>query len=117
MSRRSRAQTSGATPSDEVERVVAPLPFSTGLIDSYPTASSAIVIYAGSLAVARLVLTATWWYTSADPALIHDGVSPRQIRFHRINGFLVFVVFALSIQRFAGVLVQSEVKKALGFRF
>lgn len=77
--------------------VIASLPFSTGLFDSYPTASLAIVIYAGSLAAARLVLTAIWWYASADPALIHEGVSPRQIRFHRINGLLVSLVFALSI--------------------
>lgn len=77
--------------------VIASLPFSTGLFDNYPAAPLAIVIYAGSIAVARLVLTAIWWYTSSDPALIRDGISPRQISFHRLNGLLVSLVFALSI--------------------
>ncbi len=77
--------------------VVAFLPFSTGLFDRYPTAPLAIVIYAGSLALARLMLTAIWWYASADPALIREGITPRQIRFHRLNGLLVSLVFALSI--------------------
>ena len=77
--------------------VVAFLPFSTGLFDRYPTAPLAIVIYAGSLALARLMLTAIWWYASADPALIREGITPREIRFHRLNGLLVSLVFALSI--------------------
>lgn len=77
--------------------VVAFLPFSTGLFDRYPTAPLAIVIYAGSLALARLMLTAIWWYASADPSLIREGITPREIRFHRLNGLLVSLVFALSI--------------------
>ncbi len=77
--------------------VVAFLPFSTGLFDRYPSEPLAIVIYAGSLALARLMLTAIWWYASADPALIREGISPREIRFHRLNGLLVSLVFALSI--------------------
>ncbi len=77
--------------------VVAFLPFSTGLFDRYPTEPLAIVIYAGSLALARLMLTAIWWYASADPALIREGISRREIRFHRLNGLLVSLVFVLSI--------------------
>jgi uncharacterized membrane protein len=77
--------------------VVAFLPFSTGLFDRYPTEPLAIVIYAGSLALARLMLTAIWWYASADPALLREGVTPGEIRFHRLNGLLVSLVFALSI--------------------
>jgi uncharacterized membrane protein len=77
--------------------VVAFLPFSTGLFDRYPTEPLAIVVYAGSLALARLMLTAIWWYASADPSLIREGVSPREVRFHRLNGLLVSLVFALSI--------------------
>ena len=77
--------------------VVAFLPFSTGLFDRYPTESLTIVIYAGSLALVRLMLTAIWWYASADPALLREGVTPREIRLHRLNGLLVSFVFALSI--------------------
>jgi uncharacterized membrane protein len=77
--------------------VVAFLPFSTGLFDRYPTEPLAIVIYAGSLAMARLMLTATWWYASADPTLLREGITPREIRFHRLNGLLVSLTFALSV--------------------
>ena len=77
--------------------VIAFIPFSTGLFDRYSDNSLAIVIYAGSLALARLMLTAIWWYASADPDLIHEGVSPGEIRFHRLNGLGVSLVFALSI--------------------
>lgn len=77
--------------------VIAFIPFSTGLFDRYSDDPFAIVVYAGSLALARLMLTAVWWYASADPALIHEGISPREIRFHRFNGLGVSLVFALSI--------------------
>jgi uncharacterized membrane protein len=77
--------------------VVASLPFSTGLFDRYSGEPLAVVVYAGSLAVARLMLTAVWWYVSADPALIHEGVGPREVRFHRLNGLAISLVFALSI--------------------
>lgn len=77
--------------------VIAFLPFSTGLFDRFPDDPLAIIIYAGSLALARLMLTAVWWYASADPALIHDGVSPGEIRLYRLNGLGVSLVFALSI--------------------
>lgn len=77
--------------------VVASLPFSTGLFDRYSGEPLAVVVYAGSLALARLMLTAVWWYVSADPALIHEGVGPREVRFHRLNGLAISLVFALSI--------------------
>jgi uncharacterized membrane protein len=77
--------------------VIAFIPFSTGLFDRYSDDPFAIVVYAGSLALARLMLTAIWWYASADPTLIRDGVSPREIRFHRLNGLGVSFVFAFSI--------------------
>jgi uncharacterized membrane protein len=77
--------------------VVAFLPFSTGLFDRYPTEPLAMVIYAGSFALAKLMLTAIWWYASADPALLRGGIGPREIRFHRLNGLLVSLVFVLSI--------------------
>lgn len=77
--------------------VVASLPFSTGLFDRYSEEPFAVVVYAGSLAVARLMLTAIWWYVSADPALMRNVVGQRAVRFHRIRGLLVSLVFALSI--------------------
>ena len=77
--------------------VIAFLPFSTGLFDRYTTEPLAVVIYAGSLALARMALTAVWWYASAHRDLIGDTVTPKHIRFHRLRGLLIPLVFLLSI--------------------
>lgn len=77
--------------------VIAFLPFSTGLFDTYASETLIVVIYVGNLAVARLMLTAIWWYASAHRALIGDTVSDRHIRFHRTRGILIPLVFVLSI--------------------
>ena len=37
-----------------------------------------------------------WWCASADPSPIREGVSPEEVRFHRLNGLLASPVFALS---------------------
>jgi uncharacterized membrane protein len=77
--------------------VVAFLPFSTGLFDRYPGETLAVAVYAGSLALARLMLTAVWWYASARRGLLSDAVPPEHARFHRLRGLVVSLVFALSI--------------------
>ena len=77
--------------------VVAFLPFSTGLFDRYPDETLAIAVYAGSLALARLMLTAVWWYASARRGLLSDKVPSEHARFHRLRGLVVSLVFALSI--------------------
>lgn len=77
--------------------IIAFLPFSTGLFDRYTGEESAIVIYVGTLALARLALTAIWWYASAHENLIGDTVTSRHIRFHRLRGLLIPLIFLLSI--------------------
>jgi uncharacterized membrane protein len=76
--------------------VIASVPFSTGLFDAYPQAPLSVVVYAGTLAVARLLLTAVWWYASADSTLMR-GVGGQEARFHRARGLAISLVFALSI--------------------
>ena len=77
--------------------VIAFLPFSTGLFDTYASETLVVVIYVGNLALARLMLTAIWWYASANRALIGDTVSQRHIRFHRARGLVIPLIFVLSI--------------------
>jgi uncharacterized membrane protein len=96
--------------------VIAFLPFSTGLFDRYMGEPLAVVIYAGSLALARLALTAVWWYASAHRGLIGDTVSQKHIRFHRLRGLVIPLVFLLSIPiAFASVTAAIVVWIALFF--
>ena len=76
---------------------VAFLPFPTALLDEYPGDRLTVVIYAGSLAMARLPLTAIWWYATRDRCLVHDHIDPSDIRLHRIRGLGIPLVFVLSI--------------------
>jgi uncharacterized membrane protein len=93
---------------------VAFLPFSTGLFDRYPGETLAVAVYAGSLALARLMLTAVWWYASARRGLLSDKVPPEHARFHRLRGLVVSLVFALSIGvAYFNVTVASMVWVAL----
>jgi hypothetical protein len=57
----------------------------------------AVVIYAGSLAVARLLLAAVWRYASSGHRPIDEKVSPSMIRAHRIRGLVIPLVFLTSI--------------------
>ena len=76
---------------------VAFLPFPTNLLDEYPNDRLTVVIYAGSLAIARLPLTAIWWYASRDRRLVHDDIDSSEIRLHRIRGLGIPLVFLVSI--------------------
>lgn len=76
---------------------VAFLPFPTALLDKYPGDRLTVAIYAGSLAIARLPLTAIWWYATRDRRLVHDNIDPSEIRLHRIRGLGIPLIFLLSI--------------------
>jgi TMEM175 potassium channel family protein len=76
---------------------VAFLPFPTALFDTYSN-NHHLVIYAGSLAIARLPLTAIWWYaTSHRRLLVHRNLDPSTVRLHRLRGLGIPLVFLLSI--------------------
>lgn len=76
---------------------VAFLPFPTALLDEYPSYQLPVALYAGSLAVARLPLTAIWWYATHNRRLIHEHLDARTVRLHRIRGLGIPLVFMLSI--------------------
>lgn len=76
---------------------IAFLPFPTSLLGEYGDHQLAVVIYAGSLAVARLLLAAVWWYASSGHRLIDEKVSPSMIRAYRIRGLVIPLVFLTSI--------------------
>lgn len=76
---------------------VAFLPFPTALLDEYPDYQLAVVIYAASLAIARLPLSAIWWYATGTRGLVHDHVDTSTVRFHRIRGLGIPLIFLLSI--------------------
>ena len=75
---------------------VAFLPFPTALLDEYSNYQLPVVIYAASLATARLPLTAIWWYASSNRRLIH-GLDARTVRLHRVRGLGIPLIFLLSI--------------------
>ena len=76
---------------------VAFLPFPTALLDEYPNYQLPVALYAGSLAVARLPLTAIWWYATHNRRLIHEHLDARTVKLHRIRGLAIPLVFLLSI--------------------
>lgn len=76
---------------------VAFLPFPTALLDEYANDQLPVVLYAGSLAVARLPLTAIWWYATHNRRLIHGHLDARTVRWHRMRGLGIPLIFLLSI--------------------
>jgi len=76
---------------------IAFLPFPTSLLGEYGDHQLAVVIYAASLAVARLLLTAVWWYASSGHRLIDESLPRNTIRIYRIRGLAIPLVFLLSI--------------------
>lgn len=76
---------------------VAFLPFPTALLDEYSNYQLPVVIYAGSLAVARLPLTAIWWYATSNRRLIHGHLDSSTVSLHRLRGLGIPLIFLLSI--------------------
>jgi uncharacterized membrane protein len=76
---------------------IAFLPFPTSLLGEYGDHQLAVAIYAGSLAVARLLLTAVWWYASSGHRLIDERFPMNTIRIYRIRGLAIPLVFLISI--------------------
>jgi uncharacterized membrane protein len=59
---------------------VAFLPFPTALLGEYGDQQLVVVIYAGSLAITRLILSLVWWYVSGRPHLANIGMDPSTMR-------------------------------------
>jgi uncharacterized membrane protein len=76
---------------------IAFLPFPTSLLGEYGDNQLAVAIYAASLAVARLLLTAVWWYASSGHRLIDENFPASTIRIYLVRGLAVALAFVISI--------------------
>ena len=76
---------------------IAFLPFPTSLIGEYGDNQLAVAIYAASVAVARLLLTAVWWYASSGHRLIDESFPESTIRIYLVRGLAVALAFVISI--------------------
>ena len=77
--------------------VVAFVPFPTSLLGEYGDHQLPVAIYAATLAVGRLLLTAIHWYSTRNDRLLDEPQDPTTVRFFLIRGLTIPVIFLLSI--------------------
>jgi uncharacterized membrane protein len=77
--------------------VVAFVPFPTSLLGEYGDHQLPVAIYAATLAVGRLLLTAIHWYASRNDRLMDEPQDPARVRFFLIWGLTIPAIFLLSI--------------------
>jgi uncharacterized membrane protein len=77
--------------------LVAFVPFPTSLLGEYGNHQLPVAIYAATLAVGRLLLTAIHWYSTRDDRLLDEAQDPRTVRFFLIRGLTIPAIFLLSI--------------------
>ena len=76
---------------------VAFLPFPSALLGEYGDQQLVVAIYAGSMAITRLLLSAVWWYVSMGHRLIDSDFDPGLIKAHHVRGAVIPLIFLLSI--------------------
>jgi uncharacterized membrane protein len=76
---------------------VAFLPFPASLFGEYGDQPLVVAIYAGSLAITRLLLTAVWWYASSGRRLVDRDLDANMIKAYRLRGLAIPLIFLLSI--------------------
>ena len=74
---------------------VAFVPFPTSLLGEYGNHQLPVAVYAGTLAIGRLVLTAMYWYAIGRNHLADED--PARVRFFLIRGLTLPAIFLLSI--------------------
>ncbi len=77
--------------------LVAFVPFPTSLLGEYGDHQLPVAVYAATLAVGRLLLTAIHWYSTRDGRLLGEAQDPRTVRFFLIRGLTIPAIFLLSI--------------------
>jgi uncharacterized membrane protein len=77
--------------------VVAFVPFPTSLLGEYGDHQLPVAIYAATLGVGRLLLTAIHWYSTRDDQLLEEAQDPATVRFFLIRGLTIPAIFLLSI--------------------
>ena len=76
---------------------VAFLPFPTSLLGEYGSYQLPVAIYAGTLAISRLLLTVLYWYVTSPNRSIAEAQDPATVRFFLIRGLTITGIFLLSI--------------------
>jgi uncharacterized membrane protein len=77
--------------------VVAFLPFPTALLGEYGNHQLPVAVYAATLAVGRLLLTALYWYSTRNERLLAEPQDPATVRFFLARGITIPAIFLLSI--------------------
>lgn len=76
--------------------LVALIPWPTELVGRYTDTTTAVVLYAGSVAAAGLTSTALWRHTSR-AGLLDEDVTPEYLQHALFRGMSMPIVFAVSI--------------------
>lgn len=73
------------------------LPFPVDLFGDFSTVPVVVMFYAGSLAVAGLLMSVMWWYAAWPGKLVDENMSPRRRRYYLIRNLIAPIVFLTSI--------------------
>ena len=76
---------------------VAFVPFPTALLGEYGNHQLPVAVYAVTLAVGRLLLTAIQWYSVRNDRLLDEPQDPARVRFLLIRGLTIPAIYLLSI--------------------
>ena len=77
--------------------VVAFVPFPTALLGEYGNHQLPVAVYAATLAVGRLFLTAVFWYSTRNDRLLTKPQDPATVCFFVVRGLTIPAIFLLSI--------------------
>ena len=77
--------------------VIAFVPFPTALLGEYGDHQLPVAVYAATLAVGRLLLTAIYWYSTRHASLLAEPQDPATVRFFVFRGLTIPAIFLLSI--------------------
>ena len=73
------------------------VPFPTSLLGEYGEQQVAVVVYAASLGLARLLLAFVWWYVLSGPIELSGEIDQGVSRYHLVRSLAIPVTFAISI--------------------
>ena len=76
---------------------VAFVPFPTALLGEYGNHQLPVAVYAATLAVGRLLLTAIQWYSVRHDRLLDEAQDPATVRFLLIRGLTIPAIYLLTI--------------------
>ena len=73
------------------------IPFPTALLGEYGELRFAVIFYAASMALARLLLALVWWYVFRGPIRTSDDLDRELASFHLLRSLAIPAIFVLSI--------------------